>query len=330
MERIVTIVLLLAAAIAASLRSDFPVPPRQESIAPGSREPITPIVRAADLDAGKVALGRALFHEPRLSRDNTISCASCHDLGKGGADSRAYSIGIDQAHGTVNAPTVFNSALNFRQFWDGRAATLEEQVDGPIHHAAELRSTWSAVLEKLRAAPEYVAAFAKLYPDGIVPQNIRNAIAEFERSLATPDARFDNYLRGDATALTEEEKAGYRKFKELGCASCHQGVNVGGNIFAPLGALADYFGERGGVSQADYGRFNVTGREEDRFVFKVPGLRNVVRTAPYLHDGSVKRLEDAVRIMGRYQLGRELPAQDVEQIVKFLRTLTGEYEGKPL
>jgi len=293
-------------------------------------EPIKPIPTEQKLDARKVELGRQLFHERRLSQDNTISCATCHELDKGGTDRLPRSAGIHRGETPVNSPTVFNAALNFRQLWDGRAATLEEQVDSPLLSPLEMGTTWEAVLGKLRAAPEYVAAFAKLYPEGLQPPSVRDALAQFERSLVTPNSRFDQYLRGDAAVLTADEREGYRKFKVYGCTSCHQGVNVGGNMFEILGGMADYFAERGNVTVADYGRFNVTGQEEDRFVFKVPGLRNVALTAPYFHDGSAARLEDAVAAMGKYQLGRRLSPDDVDQIVAFLCTLTGEYRGKPL
>ena len=294
------------------------------------REPIKPILPNLNLDTRKVELGRALFHETMLSHDNTISCASCHDLGKGGADGRSRSIGIHQAEGTINTPTVFNSGLNFKQFWDGRAATLEAQIDGPIQAATEMGSTWEEVIGKLRATPRYATAFREIFADGIQPANIRSVIAEFERSLVTPNSRFDRFLRGDNRALTAAEQAGYQAFKTHGCASCHQGINVGGKMFETLGTMGDYFGARGHVTGADYGRFNVTGREEDRFVFKVPSLRNVALTAPYFHDGSAKRLEDAVEEMGIYQLGQPISDEDVKLIVEFLKTLTGEYGGKAL
>lgn len=301
----------------------------QPHVKAGGREPIKPIPLEAQLDARKVALGETLFNETRLSHDNTISCASCHDLAKGGTDGKAHSIGIQNAGGSINSPSVFNSGLNFKQFWDGRAATLEEQIDGPVHSVVELGSSWPEIVGKLRAT-DYAARFATIYRDGIQPQNIKDAIAQFERSLITPNSRFDKYLRGDDSALTAEEKAGYRVFKSHGCTSCHQGMNVGGNMFETLGAMADYFADRGNVTSADYGRFNVTGRETDRFVFRVPSLRNVALTAPYFHDGSMARLEDAVKAMGKYQLGEPLPPADIAQIVQFLKTLTGEYGGKPL
>lgn len=304
--------------------------PQSANIRPSDREPIKPIPRELKLDARKVALGKKLFHEPKLSKDDTISCASCHDLRKGGTDQRARSLGINGAEGAINAPTVFNSGFNFNQFWDGRAHSLEEQINGPVQAVAEMGSKWEDVVSKLRRDPDYVAAFKESYPGGIERANIADAIAEFERSLSTPDSRFDKYLRGDQAALTADEKSGYEKFKAYGCSSCHQGANAGGNMFEQLGAMADYFADRGNITKADYGRFNVTGKEEDRYVFKVPSLRNVARTAPYFHDGSTERLETAVAVMGKYQLGQPLSPEDISQIVQFLKTLTGEYGGKPL
>lgn len=295
-----------------------------------AREPIRPIPQSVPLDPRKVALGKKLFHEPMLSKDNTVSCATCHDLRKGGTDQLARSIGINGATGPVNAPTVFNSGFNFKHFWDGRADTLEDQVDGPTQANVEMGGTWEEILAKLQRSPEYVASFKQAFPDGIQRKNIKQAIAEFERSLITPNSRFDRFLRGDDKTLNDDEKEGYRKFKTYGCITCHQGVNVGGNMFQPLGLMGDYFGDRGNVTKADLGRFNVTGKEEDKYLFKVPGLRNVSLTGPYFHDGSAKTLEEAVNTMGRYQLGRDLPPEDVRQIVKFLKSLTGEYNGQTL
>lgn len=293
-------------------------------------DPIVPIPLEIKIDDKRVELGRRLFHDPRLSRDNSISCATCHDLRRGGTDGRARSVGVGAAEGDVNAPTVFNTVFNFKQFWDGRAETLEDQIDGPIHNPKEMGSSWPQIVEKLRQDPEYVRAFAAIYRDGIEPRNVKDAIATFERSLITPNSRFDRLLRGDRSALSDDEKAGYERFKAYGCAACHQGVNVGGNMFQRFGVMADYFADRGNVTKADLGRFNVTGHEGDRYRFKVPGLRNVALTAPYFHDGSAEVLEEAVNVMARYQLGRTLSAADVVLIAKFLRTLTGEYNGKPL
>lgn len=294
------------------------------------REPIQPVPEGFTLDRRKVTLGEKLFHDPRLSHDNTIACASCHDLDKGGTDRLPRSIGIGGSETAVNSPTVFNSGFNFAQFWDGRAATLEEQIDGPIHNPGEMGSNWPEVLTKLREDREQVAIFAEIYEDGVQEHNIKDAIATYERSLSTANSRFDRFLRGDADAITEREKAGYELFKSLGCSTCHQGINVGGNMYQWFGIFGNYFHDRGKITKADFGRFNVTGKPEDRFVFKVPSLRNVGLTAPYFHDGAGESLADAVNIMARYQLGRILSSEQTELLVAFLKTLTGHYNGKPL
>jgi cytochrome c peroxidase len=216
----------------------------------------------------------------------------------GGTDRLVRSLGSHGAEGSINAPTVFNVGLNFRQFWDGRAATLEDQVDGPIHNAAEMGSSWPAIIATLSQDRALVDTFQRVYPNGVQSNNIKDALATFERSLLTPNCRFDQFLRGDTSALTAREKEGYRLFKSYGCASCHQGVGMGGNMFARLGVMNDYFTDRGTpLTKADMGRFNVTGRESDRHRFKVPGLRNVALTAPYFHDGSARTLEKAIEIM---------------------------------
>lgn len=293
-------------------------------------EPITPLPLSVQLDAKKVALGRRLFHEPKLSADGSISCSSCHDLARGGVDRQARSRGIGGREGSINAPTVFNSGFNFRQFWDGRAEGLEDQVDGPLQHPAEMGATWTQALAFLNADAAYRKEFAELFRDGVSASNVRDAIATFERSLVTPNSRFDRFLRGDAAALSETERAGYRLFKQIGCTSCHQGANIGGNSYQRLGVMEDYFAVRGKITGADLGRFNITQREEDRYYFKVPSLRNVALTAPYLHDGSAQTLQDVVAIMARYQLALKLEAADIERIAAFLRSLTGEYQGRTL
>ncbi len=285
-------------------------------------EPIKPLPEVS-YDPGKVALGKRLFHEPRLSRDNTIACASCHALDQGGVDRLRVSKGVGGAEGGMNAPTVFNSGLNFRQFWDGRAGSLEEQADGPVHAAPEMASSWPEAMTKLKQDPEYQRAFTALYPTGMTPQTMKDAIATYERSLVTP-SRFDKYLRGEATAITAEEKQGYELFKSYGCIACHQGTNVGGNMFQYFGVMGNYFQDRGNITEADYGRYNVTKKEQDRFMFKVPSLRNVALTPPYFHDGAAKTLEEAVAVMAKYQLGRTMPEQDRSVIIQFLRSLTGE------
>lgn len=288
-------------------------------------EPVSPLPFAVTTAAPeRIALGERLFHETRLSRDGTVSCASCHALGLGGTDRRPVSVGVGGASGQLNTPTIFNVALNFVQFWDGRAASLEAQVAGPLHNPVEMASSWAQAIAALSEAPEYREAFARAYPEGITEGSITDALATFERSLITPNAPFDRYLRGDHGAIDDDARDGYAHFKAYGCASCHQGVGIGGNMFQRFGVMGDYFADRGSVTAADLGRYNVTGRDGDRHVFKVPSLRNVALTAPYFHDGSAETLEEAVEIMARYQLGRAVTAEDRRLIVAFLRTLTGE------
>ncbi|TPV94618.1 MAG: c-type cytochrome [Myxococcales bacterium FL481] len=258
-----------------------------------------------------------------LSRDRSVACASCHDLAAGGDDGQVRSYGVDGRLGSINAPTVFNAALNPVQFWDGRAPSLEAQVNGPIHHPAEMDSDWDTVVSRLTQDAEYQRTFAEVYPDGVTAENVASAIAEFERTLITPNSPFDRFLRGEHGAITAPARRGWSLFREIGCASCHQGRNVGGNMFQVFGVLGDYFAERGDIQPADLGRYNVTGRDRDRHVFRVPSLRNVALTAPYFHDGRTSSLAAAVAIMGKYQLGRELEAEDVGDLVAFLNSLTG-------
>lgn len=293
------------------------------NLQPENWQPVRMLLPISGLSPERVNLGRQLFADKRLSRDFSIACSSCHDLKHGGVDGRALSLGVAGAVGEINAPTVFNSGFNFVQFWDGRASTLEEQAAGPIHNPAEMATDWATVVARLRADVEIRDAFQRAYPDGLNAANLANAIATFERSLVTPNSRFDRFLGGDGRALSQLERDGFQRFQDLGCSSCHQGILLGGNMFQRFGVLNDYFANRT-PKKSDFGRFNVTGREEDRYVFKVPGLRNVALTAPYFHDASADTLEHAVVIMGRFQLGRELSKLDVDAIVAFLNTLTGE------
>ncbi len=279
------------------------------------------------LPADKVALGRALFKDVRLSRDDSIACASCHDLASYGHDRRRVSVGVGGAEGSVNAPTVFNASLNFVQFWDGRAGSLEEQAAGPVHNPLEMASDWATVIGKLQADAAFRDEVRRAYPDGITAANLADAIATFERTLLTENSPFDRYLRGDQLAIDDRARLGLRRFRDLGCASCHQGVNVGGNMFQRFGIMEDYLtsvARRRPPTQAVLGRVNVTGLEVDRQVFKVPSLRNVAETAPYFHDGSAATLEEAIAIMGRYQLGRSLSHEEIDSLAAFLKSLTGE------
>ena len=292
-------------------------------------EPVQPLPVQLDLDPRKVALGDKLFHDKRLSKDNTLSCASCHDLAKGGTDQARYSTGVGQKLGGINSPTVFNTAFQSVMFWDGRAPTLEAQADGPVNNPGEMASNWQEAIPKLQLDAGLTTAFHAVYPQGYSKETITEAIAMFERSLLTP-ARFDAYLRGQADAITAAERQGYEVFKEHGCACCHVGKILGGQSYETLGRTADYFADRGQPSPADDGRFSVTKHAADLHKFKVPTLRNVAITFPYLHDGMTSDLKQAVQLMGKYQLGENLSTADNTSIVAFLQTLTGVYDGKQL
>lgn len=283
-------------------------------------EPLLPLPRAPDLDPDRVALGRRLFHDPLLSRDGKVSCASCHDLVRGGGDGRRFSVRSGGALAPVNTPTVLNASLSFRWSWNGRAASLEEQVELAGHE--ELDLTVEEMAQRIAADSFYRERFERLY-DAAGPEQVLDALVAFQRTLLTP-SRFDRFLRGDRSALSAAEREGYALFKSLGCAACHQGAGVGGNMFQRFGVLGDYFGDRGDVTEADLGRYAVTGREEDRHVFKVPSLRNVALTPPYFHDGATETLDDAIRIMARYQLGRDLEDREVARIAEFLGSLSAE------
>ncbi len=295
-------------------------------------EPVRPVAVATDIDEAKAALGFALFHDTRLSVDNTVSCATCHSLETAGVDNHQYSHGVNDQIGGVNAPTVYNAVYNFVQFWDGRAKTLADQAAGPPLNPIEMASdSFDQIIAKLAADKDFAKAFKAVYPDGLTEANITNAIEEFERTLITPDSRFDKWLRGDDSALTADELTGYELFKKYDCATCHVGPNLGGQSYELMGLRRHYFADRGlELTNEDNGRYKETQLERDRHRFKVPGLRNVEHTWPYYHDGTRETLEDAVRDMGIYQSGVELTDAEVGQITAFLKTLTGEYQGKPL
>ncbi len=293
-------------------------------------EPIKPLPAVPQLNPLKVELGRQLFNETRLSANSTLSCANCHQLNKGGADTVAFSVGVLGLPVSVNTPSIFNAALNFSHFWDGRSMTLRAQVHEAVQSPGEMSGNWRDVVQMLGADTAYRASFEKAYPDGVTESNVNNALATYERTLISSNSRFDQYLRGDTGILSQEEKYGYQRFKSNGCIACHQGVNIGGNMLQKFGVMGDYFKARGNPTPIDLGRYQVTKDDMDRNVFKVPSLRNVAVTAPYFHDGSAETLEEAVEVMFRYQLGRIPSAEDKTLIIKFLKTLTGEWEGKPL
>lgn len=310
---------------------------RAAQAAPGVPQPlqaalVRPLPEKIAHDPAKAALGEKLYHDKRLSGDDTVSCASCHDLALGGTDQHRVSEGIRGQKGGINAPTTFNSALNFVQFWDGRAPTLEAQAGGPPMNPVEMGSSgWPQIVDKLNKDKALRKEFEAVYPEGFSDKTITGAIAEFERTLVTPNSRFDKYLAGDQAALSAEEAHGYEVFKATGCATCHVGELLGGKSYEVLGRRADYFKERGDpLTDADNGRHNQTKLERDRHAFKVPTLRNVAKTFPYFHDGSRQTLAGAVEAMARFQHGAALSQKDTEDVVKFLGTLTGEYKGKSL
>ena len=292
-------------------------------------EPISPIPSVVDIDRAKARLGQRLFFDTLLSADNNLSCADCHQLPDGGDDNVALrDPGLSGAV-RLNTPTIFNARFNFRQNWDGSAETLQQQIDMVVQNHDEFNNSWNDIVNSLRSNTEYQRNFRIAYADGINKENIIDAIVEYEKTLVTPNSRFDRYLRLE-DSLSRDEIQGYALFKDLGCISCHQGINIGGNLFQKFGLFYDYMAERGDISKQDYGRYNSSQREMDKFVFKVPSLRNVAVTAPYFHDGSASTIDDAIRIMGKTQLGRSLNDNEIALIKSFLNTLTGEYNNRSL
>jgi cytochrome c peroxidase len=273
----------------------------------------------------KVALGRMLYYDPRLSKGQDVSCNTCHALNEYGVDNEPVSTGHKGQKGTRNAPTVYNAAGHFVQFWDGRAPTVEEQAKGPVLNPVEMAMPdQKRVIAVLKSMPEYVEGFRKAFTsekDPVTYDNLGKAIGAFERKLITT-SRWDKFLGGDQTAFTDAEKAGVNKFLEVGCQTCHSGAYVGGSMFQKLGAVKPW------EDSKDLGRFAVTKQDGDKMVFKVPSLRNIEKTGPYYHDGSVKTLEEAVGDMADHQLGKQLSKEDIASIVTFLKTLTGEIPGE--
>ena len=285
-----------------------------------TNEPIQPIEPAKVADQARVELGKQLFFDPRLSRSGFISCNSCHNLSMGGSDNLPTSIGHNWQQGPINSPTVLNSSLNLAQFWDGRAADLKEQAGGPIANPMEMAFTHTLAVDVLNSIPQYRESFKKIYKkDKIGIDEVTDAIAEFEKTLVTPNARFDKWLKGDAKAITQTELEGYQLFKSIGCVACHNGPAVGGNSFQKMGAIEAYQ-----TDNPAQGVAGLTGKDTDRFKFKVPTLRNVELTYPYFHDGAYWKLEEAVDVMARLQLGRKLQTDEIGKIAAFLKTLTGE------
>lgn len=288
--------------------------------AEASTEPIQVIQPAIIKNPKYVELGKKLYFDPRLSKSGFISCNSCHNLSMGGTDNLKTSIGHNWSKGPINSPTVLNSSLNLAQFWDGRAADLKEQAGGPIANPGEMAFTHELAVDMLKSIPGYVADFKEAFGGREITINeVTLAIAAFEETLVTPNARFDQWLKGNKNALNKTELAGYQLFKSSGCIACHNGINIGGNSYQKMGLVEPYK-----ANSPAQGRSAVTGNDADRFNFKVPTLRNIELTYPYFHDGEAATLTQAVDTMGRLQLGRKFSEEENAQIVAFLKTLTGE------
>ena len=288
------------------------------------KEPIGPLVPFHDLDQDVVALGRKIFHDQAISGTGRLACVSCHKINEGGDDGLPVAIGIDGKEGVYNTPSVLNAGLNYVQFWDGRARTLEQQLDFTLDDPVHFNSSWDRVATYMERSLPYSRAFQRHFGGKPTPARIRRALASYMRSLITVDSKFDRWLAGDENILSANELTGYYLFQKLNCVTCHQSDTVGGSMFQPLGKMKEYFADQRELTDADLGRYNVTHRNEDRYVFRVPSLRTAELTAPYFHDGSVEKLEKAVEIMMRYQVGIEDPnPDDIRRITLFLKTLTG-------
>lgn len=285
-----------------------------------AQEPVQPITPVKEINLAQVELGKKLFFDPRLSKSGFISCNSCHNLSMGGTDNLKTSIGHKWQQGPINSPTVLNSSYNIAQFWDGRAADLKAQAGGPIENPGEMASTHTLAIEVLQNIPGYTVEFKQVFgTDKIDIEQVTQAIAEFEKTLVTPNSRFDKWLLGDKNAITDTELAGYNLFKQAGCTACHSGEALGGGSFQKMGLVKPYK-----TSNKAEGLSAVTGKDADRFKFKVPTLRNVELTYPYFHDGEAATLTEAVDIMGKLQLGKQFTESENAQLVAFLKSLTGE------
>lgn len=283
-------------------------------------EPISPVKIPNDINQKKMELGKKLFFDPRLSKSGFISCNSCHNLSMGGTDNIQTSIGHNWQQGPINSPTVLNASMNVAQFWDGRAADLKEQAAGPIANPGEMAFTHTLAVDVLQSIPQYVSEFNAIYKKKSIDiDQVTDAIAEFEKTLVTPNSRFDQWLEGDEQALSKQELTGYKLFKTKGCIGCHNGPAVGGNSFQKMGLVKAY-----ATSNPAEGLKSVTGKHSDQYKFKVPTLRNIELTYPYFHDGAADTLSEAVDVMARIQLGINLTKNENENLVAFLKTLTGE------
>ncbi|MCI5166654.1 MAG: cytochrome-c peroxidase [Candidatus Electrothrix sp. GM3_4] len=296
------------------------------STARAADKQLEPIVPATGINKEKAELGKKLFFDPRLSKSGFISCNSCHNLSRGGTDNLKTSIGHKWQQGPINSPTVLNSSMNFVQFWDGRADTLKDQAGGPIANPGEMAFTHDLAEEVLQSIPAYVAAFKSIFGKDEIDNKIdidqvTDALAEFEKTLVTPNSRFDKWLKGDKDAMTADEQTGYKLFMDSGCISCHYGAAMNSSSFQRMGVAEEYKAKSQSPTE---GRKDVTGKDIHRFMFKVPTLRNIELTYPYFHDGGVQTLSEAVDTMARHQLNKKFSKEENAQLVAFLKTLTGD------
>lgn len=290
-----------------------------------------PAVTLQDINAPKFQLGNDLFHERRLSADNSIACITCHAGPVSGTDGRVIAVGVNRALGNFNALTTFNAAFNFRQFWDGRSVTLADQAVQPIINEIEMANTLDAALAMLQADASYLVEFQRIYPDGLTINNMADAMAHFQRmSFTVADTPFQRHLNGEADQLSEQALRGWQHFQDIGCSSCHNGINLGGNSYQRLGALRPYFPERRQANANDAGLAGRSHRQQDLHAFKVPSLHSAAMTVPYFHDGSVPTLAAAIIDMAVFQLDRELAQQEVDDIAAFIRALNGRPAGLAL
>ncbi|NTW70119.1 MAG: cytochrome-c peroxidase [Chlorobiaceae bacterium] len=324
---ILAVTLLVAGVVTSCSKKEEPQPapsaavlPAAPMLQPRTGEPVTPIAVPKVADQAMVELGKKLFFDPRLSKSGFISCNSCHNLSMGGSDNLKSSVGHKWNQGPINSPTVLNSGMNLAQFWDGRAKDLKEQAGGPIGNPGEMSFTHDLAVAVLQSIPAYVDEFKQVFnADTIDIDKVTTAIAAFEETLVTPNARFDKWLNGDDAAITKEELAGYELFKSSGCTNCHNGPALGGNSFQKMGVVTPFM-----TKSKVVGRIAVTKDIADRFKFKVPTLRNVELTYPYFHDGGAPTLSKAVEVMGQIQLGKTYTPEENASLVAFLKSLTGD------
>ncbi len=282
-----------------------------------AQTPISPIPQNVTFDSDEAKLGQELFNYP-LSRDSKLSCLSCHNISLNGADNTQYSLGVDGVEGNINTPTIYNSSFNFVQNFNGEAKDLKEQLVLHISNPLQMDTTLEDIVQKL-SKTDYKNVFARVYKDGLTKENFLSAIVEFEKALITPNSKFDIYLKGDISALTKQEKRGYEEFQNLGCIYCHNGVNIGSNMYQKMGIFAPYKQDK-----ILNGKIDITSRDRDKFVYKVPTLRNIELTAPYMHDGSAKTLQDAIVVMREHQLGLTGEYKEMDDLIAFLKSLNGE------